>query len=412
MIVSVDFRKSGHPCLIFGEDNMGIKKRLSLLYILTLNKKKNEKCHIEKISICSSKFSKYIESLFLNFYKFSLRKKRYENIYYILRKYLSWVSLNEQEIPSKKISPFKNKTPCPKITSVKNIRFLKFGKIDKIKDKISSSCFLNDETSICFGLENRTLKIFNSIQNKIKVLIENHQETIINLSSHPIISDLFMSNGIKSSRFWKIGKNIKKNEMLTIFHKNKILNSKFRKNGKIMDFINEDNSWKAYEIENQKWVFSEFFKEKIISFSSNNIDPLIAFGSKKKISIYDFRINKEVIGINKNKSYICSLDWGFGEKLIYAVNTKKEIELWDLRNSKYLYKSSNHIGQINSLISSKHPKFVITTSYDKTTRFWSRESLNNNFTINHKKTFVSIINSWAGEKFLVNCNKINYYFTI
>jgi len=179
-----------------------------------------------------------------------------------------------------------------------------------------------------------------------------------------------------------------------------------------MDFINEDNSWKAYEIENQKWVFSEFFKEKIISFSSNNIDPLIAFGSKKKISIYDFRINKEVIGINKNKSYICSLDWGFGEKLIYAVNTKKEIELWDLRNSKYLYKSSNHIGQINSLISSKHPKFVITTSYDKTTRFWSRESLNNNFTINHKKTFVSIINSWAGEKFLVNCNKINYYFTI
>jgi WD40 repeat protein len=412
MIRLVDLRKTGHPYFIFSENNLAYKNRLSLLYNLFLKNNKNENCRFKKFSITLSKFFGYIESLFLILYKFSLRKKRYENIYYIFRKYISWGSLNDQEILSKKFFHFKNKNPYINVTSVKNIRFLKFGKIDKIKDKLSSSCFLNDENNLCFAFENRTLKVFNLIQNKVKILIKCQQETLLKLSSHPDISDLFLSNGFKSSTFWKIGKNIKKNGILTIFHKNSILNCKFRKNGKFLDFITQDNAWKVYEYENQKWIVSEFFKEKIISFSSNDTDPLVAFGSKKKISIYDFRINKEVIGLNKNKSYICSLDWGYDEKLIYAVNANKEIESWDLRNSKYLYKSTNHNGRINSIISSKHPKLLITTSYDKTTKIWSRENLKNKITINHKKSFPSIIDSWSGEKYFVACQFKHYYFRI
>lgn len=389
MIIFSDFKRTGHPCLLFGEDNSGITKRWLNVNLASFSN--SEIQHSTKL-----KFFKFMPEknnicfclIFSPFFKMEQRKKKYQKGTWIFRETFSNETVKGSVSLTKKTFEFPEK---PKGFDLefdkKNFPILKIFFFQK--GFFSTSCFVGSEDYLAIGSFNGSLEIFKVDQSRMVYSIVGQRGKMMSISSHPIVPSVFCSSGKKITRFWRINMSIKKMQVFSIVHHSGMKFSSFRKDGKTVDFGTLDKTWKSFDLQKQKWVFKKRFLDTISSIFYCENHCLVGVGSGFKVNFFDTRIEKSIFSLKTNYTSIFSLEWTSNNLGLICSGTGKRGFFWDLRKYDHGIPCLKHQDTIVSV--AYHPtfKFLFSSSNDKTTKIWGGGDLKKIATLKNHKSKIS-----------------------
>jgi WD40 repeat protein len=377
----------GHPLKLFSENNIMTKCRFIFIIMSKYKMLRNKKKIYKYIGLKT--LTKSITSyIFFPFYKYELRKKKFEiilqetrNLYFFYVTNICVFFIENSE--NKLIHEFK----LPSFVKKKRIL------IDE-NNFISSCCFLKCYEKISFGFSSGRVKVFDIFNKKYILELKSSNQTILIQKSHPYINSLLFFSDANVSRILNFSNSFDKIQVLSFFQFHKIISCSFRLHGKLIDFSNTQNIIKSFDFEHQKWITRIKFLNSVFCITNNNNGQLLSIGKKEEIGIFDFRINKEVLNIYSKNSFILCTKWSNREYCILSSETKGIVSIWDLRNIKKKKEIKCNKKPINSF--KIYSNLLLTCSVDKSILLWNYQTseIIKKFS-SYKKTISSFDISWS-----------------
>jgi WD40 repeat protein len=244
---------------------------------------------------------------------------------------------------------------------------------------------------ISLGYSFGSIKILDICKEQYNFTFKGSNNKIHLIYAHPYINSLILSIQKKLSRFWNFSPDLNKIQILSFFQPTPVVSCSFRPHGKLIDFADSSNQIKCFDIECQRWIGRNTFVDRIFCINNNKNGRLLCIGKQNGISVFDLRINKEVIVFFSKSNSILYTEWINQEQRILASGTSGVVSLWDLRNIKKEKKIKCHNDFLNFVKIFSSSDLILTSGNNKKITLWN---IQNNKKIRklhkHKKNITSV----------------------
>mmetsp|Transcript_42599 Transcript_42599/g.85285 ORF Transcript_42599/g.85285 Transcript_42599/m.85285 type:complete len:413 (+) Transcript_42599:44-1282(+) len=374
MIVFKESKEIGHPYLIFGEKTSNIFKRW-------LDNNLQFNSNFENLFLKKNIYLKYnkmnffpFSLVFSTFLKIELRKKKYQNGTWVLRKFFSSTLISNNLI-LKRGSFFSSRMRMKKNSFFEKSGFSKFKISFRQKGFFSTSCLFNSDNFLATGLTDGSLVVYKLGKRQPFYHFKNSRSKFIGIDSHPFFPSIICSSKEKITNVWKISNSIRKMQNYSILHDSAINISAFQKEGKSIDFGTLNQVWKSFDIQKQKWIFKHKFSQNISCISYHKWSCLVGIALSSQLILFDTRVRKSLFSLETDQKSILSMEWDKDNLRLFCSGTKKKGNFWDFRKINHRFQCFKHQDSIVSL--SFHPvlNFLFSSSRDKTTKVWDGKTL-------------------------------------
>ncbi|KAH3672723.1 hypothetical protein WICMUC_004129 [Wickerhamomyces mucosus] len=318
------------------------------------------------------------------------------------RKFITSYSINQSkrrlERQSKNAKISMTKQLIERRSEIKELAKIELHGSQLVSPKPISSVSVNphNTSQILTGTWEDGIKLLNDDLDILKTFPIKGK--VSGLDWSPVDSNIFTSSG-NSLALWDIEQDLP----LTEFdgHESRIVQSKFHPSGRYIASSSFDKTWRLWDIQTkQELLLQEGHSKEVYALAFNNDGNLLVSGGLDALGyVWDLRTGNSIMVLNGHIKPIYSTSWRSNGYQIATGSGDGSIKIWDLRMTKEISAIPAHTKNVSDV--KFHNNILISTSYDKTIKFYSNDNwVKINELEGHSDKIMSLD---ACDKYLVSC---------
>lgn len=138
-----------------------------------------------------------------------------------------------------------------------------------------------------------------------------------------------------------------------------------------------DKSWRLWDLTNEQEILQQDgHSEAVFDLAFHHDGSLVGSASLDCFArIWDLRIGKSILLLEGHTGGLRTIDFSPDGYHIATGSLDHSVKIWDLRQKKLEYTIPAHLNAVTSVMFEKtHGYCLITSSFDKTIKFWSNQT--------------------------------------